>query len=114
MFVEHFIDRQFVVLDLETQTIQVLCDAQTLTAAVRFSELLNDPDRPPATCTASFPGVTCKQGTGSDLVWLDFVRVDGDWRLLGGILPRGPMRTAGPRALVTDYRARLGVSACPP
>jgi len=115
MFVDRFIEGQLVVLELETGTIQVLCDAQTLTAAVQFSELLNDPDRPAASCTPSGSGSICTQGTGVELLWLDFTRVDDAWRLLGGILPRGPVPSVGDmRALVRDYRARLGTVACPP
>lgn len=119
MFVDRFVEGQVVVLELESGTIQVLCDAQTLTAAVRFSELLNDPDRPPATCApGTAPGTTgfvCTQGTGAGLLWLDFVRAGDGWRLTGGILPRGPVPSTGDaRALVRDYRARLGAPACPP
>lgn len=115
MFVDRFVEGQLVVLELETETIQILCDAQTLTAAVRFSELLNDPDRPLATCSPGRAGYVCTQGTGADLVWLDFTRIDDAWRLLGGILPRGPVPATGdPRALVREYRAKLGVAVCPP
>ena len=118
MFVERFIDRQIVVLDMESATIQVLCDAQTLTAAVRFSELLNDPDRPPARCTHGTLGpsrLSCMQRADGEYLRLDFVRVDDAWRLLGGILPRGPVPFTGDGgALVREYRSKLNVSACPP
>lgn len=116
MFVARFVEGQLVVLERETASIQVLCEAQTLSASVRFSELLNDPDRPPATCSAASPGhVICTQGTGADLLWLDFRRIDDAWRLVGGIPPRGPVPPSGDfRVLVRDYRAKLGVAACPP
>ncbi len=116
MFVDRFVEGQLVVLERETGTIQVLCEAQTLTASVRFSELLNDPDRPPATCSAARPGhVICTQGAGADLLWLDFKRIDEDWRLVGGIAPRGPVPATGDfRALIREYRAKLFVAACPP
>ncbi|MBA3452497.1 MAG: hypothetical protein H0T42_05300 [Deltaproteobacteria bacterium] len=114
MFVDRFVERQLVVLEPESGTIQILCDAQTLTASVRFSELLNDPDRPPPRCVSA-AGFVCTQGVGPDLLWLDFARIEDSWRLLGGILPRGPVPATGdPRALVREYRAKLGVAACPP
>jgi len=117
MFVEHFIDRQIVVLAMDAATLEVMCEAQTLTAAVRFSDLLNDPDRPPARCTTGATGARfiCTQGTGDDYLRLDFVLVDHNWRLLGGILPRGPGSSgADQAALLRGYHARLGVPACPP
>ena len=116
MFVDRFVEGQLVVLDRETASIQVLCDAQTLTASVQFSELLNDPDRPPATCSAARAGyVICTQGTGADLLRLDFERLDDTWRLVGGIPPRGPApATDDYRALIREYRAKLSVAVCPP
>jgi len=115
MFMARFVEGQLVVLELETATIQILCDAQTLTAAVRFSELLNDPDRQPATCAPGSAGYVCTQGAGAELVWLDFRRLDDAWRLVGGILPRGQVPASGdPRALIREYRTKLDVSVCPP
>lgn len=117
MFVDRFVEGQLVVLERETGTVQILCDAQTLGASVRFSELLNDPDRPPATCstTGRAGHALCTQGTGAGLLWLDFQRVDGAWRLVGGIPPRGPVPATGDfRALIREYRAKLFVAACPP
>jgi hypothetical protein len=116
MFVDRFVEGQLVIFERETGTIQILCEAQTLTASVRFSELLNDPDRPRATCSAARPGhVICTQGTGAALLWLDFQRIDDAWRLVGGIPPRGPVPPTGDfRALIREYRAKLSVAACPP
>jgi hypothetical protein len=118
MFVERFVDRQLVVLELENETLQVLCDAQTLTAAVRFSELLNDPDRSPASCTpivARTAGFVCTQGAATEYLRLDFTRVDDAWRLVGGVLPRGPGPKPGDGgALIRKYLVKLDVAACPP
>ncbi len=117
MFVDRFVESQLVVLERETGTVQILCDAQTLSASVRFSEHLNDPDRPPATCspTKRAGHVICTQGTGANLLWLDFQRIDDAWRLLGGVPPRGPVPATGDfRALIGEYRAKLFVAACPP
>lgn len=116
MFVDRFVEGQLVVLERETGTVQILCDAQTLSASVRFSELLNDPDRPPATCASGRGGhVICTQGAGSEMLRLDFQRIDDAWRLVGGIPPRGPVPTIGdPRALLRGYRVKLAVAACAP
>ena len=116
MFVDRFVEGQLVVLEREMGSVQILCDAQTLGASVRFSELLNDPDRPSATCSfTEQPGhVLCTQGSGADLLWLDFQRIDDGWRLLGGIPPRGPVPASRDfRALIREYRAKLSVAGCP-
>ena len=50
----------------------------------------------------------------ADLLWLDFTRIDGAWRLVGGIPPRGPVPPSGDfRALIREYRTKLSAAVCP-
>lgn len=111
MLLAPYIERQFIVLYHHLSTIEVLCDAQTLGAAIHFGELLNDPDRRAVECVAEErDAVTCTQTGTPYTVRLHFRGIDPPV-LVGGILSQGPR--LGP-ILVRDYRAKLDTSACPP
>jgi hypothetical protein len=116
MYIDRYIERQLVVVDLQNGAVEILCDANTLAAAALIGDLLSDPDRPPVECgSGSNQTVTCTQAGGAAMLWLDFRRHADTWRLLGGILPRdpGPSRHDA-RPLIREYRATRDRAVCPP
>jgi len=111
MLLAPYLERQFVVLYHHFSTVEVLCDAQTLGAAIHFGALLNDPDRAAVECVAEpRDSITCTQAGAPYSLWLHFRGVDAPV-LVGGILSNTPK--LGP-ILVRNYRTKLGTSACPP